>query len=215
MNGYPCPPGGCLQCPVGNCITVQSHAATASGGVLMVPLTCNLASGCVGAFLLCLPGAQCEAGTTSGTAGGRLAGSDFTVPAGATERVPVALTDLGKQVASGPGGYQASVFVDLRDYGGVITSQSATGDFALTTNDPPEYPAGAAGSCGGPLFTGPGASCPFARNVAAAYVHADDHGDVTVTALDPATGETDTVQCTGESPVSCTGRPGELVVFYT
>ena len=179
-----------------------------------VQLTCNLATECVGAVLLCLPdGALCEAGPTENGGGGRLAGSDFTVPAGTTGNVPVALTDLGKQVASGPGGYEASVFVDLQDYGGVITNDSTTGDFSLTTTDPPEYPPGATASCGGLVFTGPDTSCQFAENVVSAY--ANSFGNVAVTASSPLTGQTYTMQCSGESPVSCTGGTNALVVFYS
>jgi hypothetical protein len=125
----------------------------------------------------------------------------------------VALTDLGKQVASGPGGYKASVFVDLQDYGDVISNNSTTGNFSLTTTDPPEYPPGAAASCGGLVFAGPDTSCPFAENVVSAY--ANDSGNVTVTASSPVTGETYTMQCSGESPVSCTGGTNALVVFYS
>jgi hypothetical protein len=205
-----------MQCPPGNCITLQSGGATASNGVMTVQLTCNLAAKCVGAFLLCLPnGALCEMGPTENGGGGRLAGSDFMVPAGTTGSVPVALTDLGKQVASGPGGYKASVFVDLQDYGDVISNSSTTGNFSLTTTDPPEYPPGATASCGGLVFTGPDTSCPFAENVVSAYMTANDSGNVTVTASSPVTGETYTMQCSGESPVSCTGGTNALVVFYS
>jgi len=205
-----------MSCPPGNCITLQSAAATASNGVATVQLTCNLATECVGAFLLCLPGGVlCEAGPTEAGGGGRLAGSDFIVAAGTTGNVPVALTDLGKQVASSPGGYEAAVFVDLQDYGGVITNNSTTGNFSLTTTDPPEYPAGAAASCGGLVFTGPDTSCPFAENVVSAYMNANGSGNVTVTASSTVTGETYTMRCSGGSPVSCTGGTNALVVFYT
>jgi hypothetical protein len=214
VPGYPCPSSGCLPCPPDNCITLQSASAAASNGVATVQLTCNLDTECTGAVLLCLPdGALCEAGPTANGGGGRLAGSDFTIPAGTTGNVLVALTDLGKQVASGPGGYEASVFVDLQDYGDVITNNSTTGDFSLTTTDPPEYPPGATASCGGLVFTGPDTSCPFAENVVNAY--ANSSGSVTVTASSPVTGETYTMQCSGESPVSCTGGTNALVVFYS
>jgi hypothetical protein len=216
VPGYPCSSSECLPCPPGNCITLQSAGAAASNGVVTVQLTCHLGTKCVGALLLCLPdGALCEAGPTSHGGGGRLAGSDFTVPAGATGNVPVTLTDLGKQVASGPGGYQASVFVDLEDYGGVITNDSATGDFSLTTTDPPEYPPGATASCGGLVFTGPDTSCQFAANVVTAYMNSSAIENVTVTAESPVSGETYTMQCSGLSPVSCTGGTNALVVFYS
>jgi hypothetical protein len=213
--GYPCSSNSCLPCPPQNCVTVQSSGATASNGVITVQVSCNLSTECIGAFLLCLQnGALCEAGQTQGGGGGRLAGSDFTVPAGSTANVPVALTDLGKQVASGPGGYEATVFVDLEDYGPVITN-ATTGNFSLTTNDAPEYPPGATASCGGVVFVGPNTSCPFAENVANAYINALDSGNVTVTATSPVTGDTYTMQCSGDSPVSCSGGNNALVVFYS
>ena len=214
-NGYPCASPRCLPCPPRNCVTVQSSGATASNGVATVQLTCNLSTKCVGAFLLCLPETLCETGPTGDGSGGRLAGSDFTVPPGTTGNVPVALTDLGKQIASGAGGYEASVFIDLQDYGDVITNDSTTGGFSLTTTGSPEYPPGATASCGGLVFAGPDTSCPFAENVVSAYVNATSFGNATVTATSPATGETYTMQCSGESPVSCTGGTNALVVFYT
>lgn len=177
-------------------------------------MTCNLSTECVGVALLCLAQSFCQAGPTYQDAGGRLAGSDFTVPAGATSNVPIALTDLGKQVAPGSGGYLATILVDLQDYGYVIINSSTTGDFQLNSNDSPEYPPGATGSCGGIVFAGPSTSCQFAENVASAYTSANDSGNVTVTASSPVTGETYTLQCSGQSPVSCTGGTNALVVFY-
>lgn len=220
VAGYPCSSNSCLPCPPQNCVTVQSNGATASNGVITVQVSCNLSTECIGAFLLCLPnGALCEVGQTTGGGGGRLAGSDFTVSAGSTANVQVALTDLGEQVASGPGGYEASVFVDLQDYGPVITNNgTTTGDFSLTTSDPPAYPPGATASCGGLVFVGPDTSCPFAENVASAYNNANNvssSGIVTVTATSPVTGDTYTMQCSGDSPVSCSGGNNALVVFYT
>lgn len=195
-------------------MTLQSNAATASNGVVTVPVTCNLSTECAGAALLCLAQSLCQAGPTHQLAGGRLAGSDFTVSAGATSDVPIALTDLGKQVAPGPGGYLATILVDLQDYGYVIYNASTTGDFQLNSNDSPEYPPGATASCGGIVFTGADTSCQFAENVANAYTSASDSGNVTVTASSPVTGQTYTMQCSGQSPVSCTGGTNAVVVFY-
>jgi hypothetical protein len=122
----------------------------------------------------------------------------------------VALTSEGKQVASGPGGAEALVLVGLPEYNIV-----ATGNFSLTTTDPPEYPPGATVNCGGAVFTGPDTSCRFAENVASAYTNAIGYGgSVTVTASSPATGKTYTMHCTGESPISCTGGTNALVEFY-
>jgi hypothetical protein len=196
-------------------MTLQSNGATATNGVITVPMTCNLNTDCKGVLLLCVVSAFCYPGPTYGNNGGRLAASDFVVPAGTTVNVPIALTDLGNQVATGPGGYEAQVLVDIEDYGYVVSPSSTAGDFALDSNDQPEYPQGATASCGGVVFAGPNTSCPFAENVANAYTSAGDSGTVAVTASSPVTGETYTMQCTGQSPVSCGGGNNALVVFYS
>lgn len=196
-------------------MTLQSNGATASNGVTTVQLSCNLNTDCKGVLLLCVVNAFCYPGPTYGSNGGRLAGSDFVVPAGTASNVPIALTDLGNQVATGPGGYEAQVLVDIQDYGYVIYPSSPTGDFALNSNDQPEYPQGATASCGGVVFVGPDTTCPFAEDVANGYTSAGDSGNVTVTASSPDTGETYTMQCSGQSPVSCTGGNNALVVFYS
>jgi hypothetical protein len=196
-------------------VTLQSSGATAANGVVTVRMSCNLSAECRGAFLVCLPLAFCQAGPTRQYAGGRLAGSDFAVPAGTTSDVPVALTDLGKQVASGPGGYMASVLVDLQDYGYVIYNDATTGSLSLATTDQPEVPPGATASCGGTVFVGPDTSCPFAENVASAYMEAGNSGSRTVTAVSPATNQAYTMQCVDGSPVACTGGTNAVVEFYS
>ena len=196
-------------------MTLLSNGATASNGVITVQLSCHLNTDCKGVLLLCVVNAFCYPGPTYGSNGGRLAGSDFVVPAGTTSNVPIALTELGNQVATGPRGYEAQVLVDIQDYGYVIDPSSPTGNFELSSNDQPEYPPGATASCGGVVFAGPDTSCPFADNVANAYTSAGDSGHVTVTASSPATGETYTMQCSGQSPVSCSGGNNALVVFYS
>jgi hypothetical protein len=40
----------------------------------------------------------------------------FVVQAGTTSNVPIGLTDLDNQVATGPGGYEAQVIVEMKDY---------------------------------------------------------------------------------------------------
>ena len=193
-----------------------STKATAANGVISVPLTCNLSTACQGAFLLCLPnGPLCEAGQqTANGGGGRLAGSDFVVPAGATDSITVALTTLGQQAASGVSSFGASVIVDLLNYGTVANSNNA--NFQLSSADPPVYPAGTVANCGATVFAGQDTTCPFALNVMAAYTQALDQGNAngTVTAVSPATGQQYTMQCTGQSPVVCTGGTNALVAFY-
>jgi hypothetical protein len=193
---------------------VGSTAATATNGVITVPLSCHLNSPCQGAFILCLPATLCEAGSvTEDGGGGRLAGSDFVIPSSSTNNVGVALTTLGKEVASGPGGFSATLIVDLLNYGGVInTTSSETGNFTLTTTDPPTFPPGATVSCGGVVFVNANASCPFAENVVQAFSQASSTG--IVVASSPVTGQTYEMQCSGVSPHVCTGGTNALVEFY-
>jgi len=182
-----------------------------------VELTCNLSSECQGAFIMCLPGGDlCQTGTTEDGAGGRVAGSDFSIPAGSTGEVSVALTDLGQQVVSGPSGFSAGVIVDLLNYGSVMnTTGSDTGSFSLTSTDPTSFPSGATAGCGGTVFAGPDTSCPFAENVQQAYLNSVNQGNGgTVTAVSPVTGQTYTMQCTDGSPVVCTGGTNAVVEFY-
>ena len=215
--GYPCPSGGCLPCPAQNCVSLGSSSATVSNGIATVELTCHLSAECQGAFIMCLPGGDlCQTGPTEDGAGGRVAGSDFSIPPGTTGDVAVALTDLGQQVVSGPGGFSAGVIVDLLNYGPVInTTGSDTGSFALTSTDPPSFPSGATAGCGGTVFAGPDTSCPFAQNVQQAYLTSVNQGNAgTVTATSPVTGQTYTMQCTDGSPVVCMGGTNAVVEFY-
>jgi hypothetical protein len=207
IHGYPCPTAGCLLCPPQHCVSLATGGATATNGVATVKFSCNLSTACHGAFLICLPLDVCSSGPTRGGFGGRLAGSDFVVPPKTTSEVGVALTTLGKQVASGPGGFRAAVYVDLLNYGMLLQP----GDFSLTSTDPPTFPAGATASCGGPVFAGPHTSCPFAENVEKAYLNS---GNATVSAVSPATGQTYVMQCTGGSPYVCMGGTNALVEFY-
>jgi hypothetical protein len=216
--GYPCAKAGCLRCPSQNCVTLESGAATATNGVATVRLKCNLSTACHGALLLCLPSALCENRPGAFADGGRLAGSDFTVPAGTTANVGVALTDLGKQGASQQG-LGAKVMVDLLDYGTVLnTALSHTVNFTLTSTDPPSLPAGATASCGNLLFVGPGTSCPFAKNVKKAYTTSTSFGyagkTTTVKAFSPVTGKTYAMHCTTGSLYVCRGGTNALVEFY-
>ena len=139
-------------------------------------------------------------------------GSDFVVPAGATGDITVALTALGQQAASGVSSFGASVIVDLLNYGTVLDSSNA--NFQLSSADPPVYPAGTAANCGASVFAGQDTTCPFALNVVAAYAKTAGNTNATVTAVSPVTGQQYTMQCTGQSPVVCTGGTNALVAFY-
>jgi hypothetical protein len=215
--GYPCSQAGCLRCPPQNCVTLESGAATATNGVATVRLKCNLSTACRGAMLLCSPSALCENRPGAFADGGRLAGSDFVIPAGTTANVGVALTDLGKQGASQQG-LSAKVLIDLLDYGTVLdTAMSHMVNFTLTSTDPPSFPAGATASCGDLMFVGPGTSCPFAKNVEKAY-KADTSfgyaGKATVKAFSPVTGQTYMMHCSMGSLYVCRGGTNALVEFY-
>ena len=80
---------------------------------------------------------------------------------------------------------------------------------------PPAYPAGATSRCGpsiaGALFVGPDTSCPFAKNVAKAWLRS---GGPTVRAFSPVTGRTYLMHCTSGTPHVCRGGINALVVFY-
>lgn len=214
--GYPCRTTGCVRCPPQACITLESSGASATDGVATVKLRCNLSTACHGAFLICLPAVLCQSGMTGDGAGGRLAGSDFVVPAKTTANVGVALTNLGKQAASSePGGFSATVLVDLLDYGTVLnTTGSQPGNFTLTSTDPPSFPVGATSSCGALVFVGPDTSCPFAKNVEKAYAAATSFGNATVRAFSRVTGQTYVMRCRGGSPHVCRGGTNALVEFY-
>ena len=221
--GAPCPKAACLKCPPQGCVTLESGGATATNGVVKVKLSCNLSAACRGILLICLPGYFCTLGQTadrydgSPGYGGRLAGSDLVVPPGTTSEVGVALTALGKQVVSGHSGFHAMVKVGLLGYGMVGIASSSAGNFSLTSTDPPTYPAGATGSCGGIVFVGPNTSCPFAENVKRAYSNAYSATSTppdTVSVASPVTGVTYEMRCTGESPVACGGGTNALVEFY-
>jgi hypothetical protein len=217
-SGYPCSPGGCLHCPPQNCISLGNGTATVTHGVAAVQMTCNLSAECRGAFLICLPGYFCHTGPSAqGTAAGRMAGSDFTVPAGATSDVPIGLTAVGEQVVStSPGGFTGSLIVDMLNYGYVPPGPgSQLSSLTLTTADSPTYPAGATAGCGGAVFVGPDTSCAFARNVAKAYASSVMAGNGTVTASSPVTGESYEMRCTEGALVVCRGGTNAVVEFYT
>jgi hypothetical protein len=199
---------------------VPGNESTVTNGVATVPLTCNLATECEGAVLLCLGDDLCHSGEgTGGGIEGRIAGSDFKVAAGATSNVPVGVTTFGEQlVTANSSGYGVTVMVDMLNYGYVYPVSDTPPSFTLTTSDPPTYPSGATGYCGGTLFVGPDTTCPFAQNVEHAYSSSIGNGSGesgTVTASSPVTGETYQMQCTYGSPVSCSGGTNALVEFYT
>jgi hypothetical protein len=200
VPGYPCPAppsgdlSGCLNCPPQNCVTVHGTSATAADGVVTMSVSCNLATTCEGAFLLCVVSEFCSGLDMDG---GRLGGSDFVVPAGATRDVPVTLTDMGSLAASQIGGYRSTYLVNLLNYGNVIENQfvnpttcpssnACSGELLLQSQGSPLIPPGAVSSCPSVgsepptsvltstprlslLYVGPNTSCPFAQNVESTF----------------------------------------------
>jgi hypothetical protein len=126
--------------------------------------------------------------------------------------VGVALTILARHVVSDQQPFSAAVLVDLLDYGNVIASPA---NFSLASTDPPAYPEGATARCGpsfpGPVFVGQDTSCPFAKNVAKAWLRS---GGSAVRAFSPVTGQTYVMHCTSGEPHVCRGGTNALVVFY-
>jgi hypothetical protein len=220
--GYPCSSSRCLGCPPKDCVSLESDTATVTNGVATVQMTCHLSTQCRGAFLICLFSDFCHIGPSkqgAQVAGGRMAGSDFTVPARTTRDVSIGLTALGEQVVStNSGGFSGSIIVDMLDYGYVdvaVGSNAQLRSLTLTTTDSPTYPAGATAGCGEAVFVGSGTSCQFAQNVAKAYDKLVFKGNGTVTASSPVTGDSYQMQCTGGSPVVCRGGTNAVVEFYS
>jgi len=163
-----------------------------------------------------MPAVLCNSGPTTQGAGGRLAGSDFAIPGGSTSNVDVALTALGRQLASTPHGFDATVLVDMLNYGIVLnTTDSSVGSFTVTSTDAESFPPGAAVNCGGAIFAGSTTSCPFAKNVRRVYVERVGNGAAIITAYSPVTGRTYAMHCMGVSPHRCKGGVNALVEFYS
>jgi hypothetical protein len=113
-----------------------STKANVSSGTFTVRMVCNLSTPCVGAFLLCVPGNLCGAGSNLPSQyGGRLAGSDFTIPPKEQAEVRVALSTLGRKLVRKPGGYRADVLLDLQNYGDISVPVPP----ALPPADKPSY----------------------------------------------------------------------------
>jgi hypothetical protein len=220
QGGRPCPAAGCPKCPPQNCVTLESSGATVTNGAVTVKLRCNLSVACQGAVILCLPLYTCSGEDQTATgSGGRLAGSDLLIPAGASGEARLALTALGKQVVSGPGGFRAQVLAMLIGYTlGAVSLSRPAANFSLTSADPPIYPAGATASCGGVVFVGPDTSCPFAKIVEQKYSDAFSKTGffpTTVSATSPVTGRAYEMRCAGYSPVACRGGTDAFVEFYS
>jgi hypothetical protein len=124
--GYPCPRptqqnlAGCLTCPPAHCMELLTTHAQATSGIFVVTLVCNLSAPCSGAFLLCLPTELCGAGSHLPAGfNGRVAASDFVVPAKGRAAIAISLTSLGQRLVAQPGGYRGDVLLDLHNYGDV------------------------------------------------------------------------------------------------
>lgn len=226
--GYPCPQSGCLACPSQHCAELLSSSAEARSGLITVSLRCDLSSACQGALLLCIRETLCSVGKTEHGAGGRLAASNFDVPAGQTQEVAIAATELGRQFASLHGGYGSDVLVDMPEYGIVKVASSTSRESAsapstaavqLTTSEAPPsaLPGNPVASCDQPgttLLAGTNTTCGFASAVYKAWQASSPEGNVTVEATSPATGQRYSLSCSGGAPVVCSGGSNASVVFF-
>ena len=162
---------------------------------------------CRGAFLICLSGDHfCESGRRRG---GRLAGSDFVIPAGTTSDVAVALTALGEQVVSDPGGFSATVLVDLLDYGTVLNTTGSTrsGQFQPDVDRSANLPDRRHGKLRRDRLRRAGHELPVRGECRAGVLEflRSSGRWTTVTAVVRSRVKHTTMQCTGGSPVACTG----------
>jgi RNA polymerase subunit RPABC4/transcription elongation factor Spt4 len=93
------------------------------------------------------------------------------------------------------------------------SSSSSSSTSTSSTSASTAVVPGGTTSCGGDLFVGPNTSCPFARNVEAAYARSGG-GNTPVTAYSPVTGLTYTIDCTGGAPHVCTGGTTHNASIY-
>ncbi len=136
--GYPCPAGtqahptGCFNCPPHHCMALLTSSAFVNEGTFVVRLGCNLSKPCVGAVLLCAPTELCGVlpGVPPGY-GGRIAASDFVIPAHSQSAIAVSLTPLGRSHVTSAGGYRGDVLLDLENYGDIAVS--------IPPAEPPAY----------------------------------------------------------------------------
>jgi hypothetical protein len=104
-----CAPQGCLKCPQPDCFLVLSPSAQVTGGVFTVRVQCVWARACDGGLTVW------KAGSVSMS--DRLAGSEFSVPAGQTTDITVGLTPLGRQVVGPGSSYRGDLYVVLQGAG--------------------------------------------------------------------------------------------------
>jgi hypothetical protein len=106
-----CAPQGCLKCPQPDCFVVLSPSAHVAGGAFSVRVQCVWTRACNGGLTVW------KAGSVSMS--DRLAGSEFTVPAGETTDITVGLTPLGNQVVGPGSSYRGDLYVVLQGAGAV------------------------------------------------------------------------------------------------
>lgn len=106
-----CAPQGCLKCPQPDCFLVLSPSAHVAGGVFTIRVQCVWTQGCDGGLTVW------KAGSVSMS--DRLAGSEFSVPAGQTTDIAVGLTALGRQLLAPGSSYRGDLYVVLQGAGSV------------------------------------------------------------------------------------------------
>lgn len=104
-----CAPQGCLKCPHPDCFLVLSPSAHVAGGVFTVRVQCVWSRPCDGGLTVW------RAGSVS--ASDRLAGSEFSVPAGRTTEIAVGLTPLGGELVAPGSSYRGDLYVALQGAG--------------------------------------------------------------------------------------------------
>jgi hypothetical protein len=110
-NQSACPPQGCLKCPQPDCFLVLSSSAQVAGGVFTVRVQCVWARPCDGGLSVWK--------ASSVSVSDRLAGSEFSVPAGQTTNIAVGLTALGRQLIAPGSSYRGDVYVVVQGAGAV------------------------------------------------------------------------------------------------
>jgi hypothetical protein len=110
-NQSACPPQGCLKCPQPDCFLVLSSSAQVAGGIVTVRVQCVWARPCDGGLSVWK--------ASSVSMSDRLAGSEFSVPAGQTTNIAVGLTALGRRLLAPGSSYRGDLYVVLQGAGSV------------------------------------------------------------------------------------------------
>jgi hypothetical protein len=185
----------CAPCPEGGCAEILTDAADVQDGIFNVDMACKADHRCVGALHVYFAASISDP----------VAASDVDVQTGETATVPIALTPFGRHVVGVDGDFEGSAYVFLE----------GTGVDDLGAHDgPPTVRLSAAQEellqCGREIQVARTTSCPFARNVVAAY----GEGTQYFKAHSPAMGRSYQMSCHPDAAtVYCTGGNDAFVTF--